>query len=91
MHPDLVNELTYLAEKRGLFITIETEGSHFIETDYPLGLISLSPKFSLSFLTENGPGPGTPARGFIGAFAIIPPLKILGLAKILGYTDWSRT
>ena len=48
MHPDLVNELTHLAEKRGLFITIETEGSHFIETDYPLGLISLSPKFSNS-------------------------------------------
>ena len=48
MHPDLVNELTHLAEKRGLFITIETEGSHFIETDYPIGLISLSPKFSNS-------------------------------------------
>ena len=48
MHPDLVNELTHLAEKRGLFITIETEGSHFIETDFPIGLVSLSPKFSNS-------------------------------------------
>ena len=27
---------------------METEGSHFIETDYPIGLISLSPKFSNS-------------------------------------------
>ena len=29
-------------------ITIETEGSHFVPTDYPIGLISLSPKFSNS-------------------------------------------
>ena len=48
MHPDLVNELTHFAYQRGLFITIETEGSHFIETDYPIGLVSLSPKFSNS-------------------------------------------
>jgi 7-carboxy-7-deazaguanine synthase len=48
MHPDLVNELTYFAYQRGIFITIETEGSHFIETDYPIGLVSLSPKFSNS-------------------------------------------
>ena len=48
MHPDLVNELTHFAHKRGIIITIETEGSHFIETDYPLGLVSLSPKFSNS-------------------------------------------
>ena len=48
MHPDLVNELTHFAYQRGLFITMETEGSHFIETDYPIGLISLSPKFSNS-------------------------------------------
>jgi 7-carboxy-7-deazaguanine synthase len=27
---------------------METEGSHFIATDYPIGLISLSPKFSNS-------------------------------------------
>ena len=48
MHPDLVNELTYFAYNRGIFITIETEGSHFIETDYQIGLISLSPKFTNS-------------------------------------------
>jgi len=48
MHPALVNELTHFANDRGILITIETEGSHFIETDYPIGLISLSPKFSNS-------------------------------------------
>jgi len=46
MHPDLVNELTHFANERGIVITIETEGSHFIETDFPIGLISLSPKFT---------------------------------------------
>jgi len=48
MHPALVNELTHFAHERNILITIETEGSHFIATDYPLGLISLSPKFSNS-------------------------------------------
>jgi 7-carboxy-7-deazaguanine synthase len=48
MHPVLVNELTNFAHERNIFITIETEGSHFIETDYPINLISLSPKFSNS-------------------------------------------
>lgn len=48
MHPALVNELTHFAHERGIFITMETEGSHFVETDYPIGLISLSPKFSNS-------------------------------------------
>jgi 7-carboxy-7-deazaguanine synthase len=48
MQPDLVNELTHFAYQRGIFITIETEGSHFVETDYPIGLVSLSPKFSNS-------------------------------------------
>ena len=48
MHPALVNELTHFAHERGILITIETEGSHFLETDYPIGLISLSPKFSNS-------------------------------------------
>jgi len=48
MHPALVNELTHFAHERDILITIETEGSHFIETDYPLGLISLSPKFNNS-------------------------------------------
>ena len=31
-----------------MFVTLETEGSHFIKTDYPLDFISLSPKFSNS-------------------------------------------
>lgn len=49
MHPELVNEIIHLAkEMRGMFITIETEGSHFLETDIPIDLISLSPKFSNS-------------------------------------------
>jgi 7-carboxy-7-deazaguanine synthase len=48
MHPTLVNELTHFAHERNILITIETEGSHFIATDYPLGLISLSPKFNNS-------------------------------------------
>lgn len=48
MHPALVNELTHFAHERGILITIETEGSHFIETDHRIGLISLSPKFSNS-------------------------------------------
>lgn len=57
MHPALVNELTHLAHERGITITIETEGSHFIKTDYPIGLISLSPKFSNSIpkIDENTP------------------------------------
>jgi 7-carboxy-7-deazaguanine synthase len=48
MHPKLVNELTHFAHERNILITIETEGSHFLPTDYPLGLVSLSPKFSNS-------------------------------------------
>jgi len=48
MQPALVNELTHFAHERNIIITIETEGSHFIETDYPIDLISLSPKFSNS-------------------------------------------
>ena len=48
MHAALVNELTHLANKRDIFITMETEGSHFLETDYPINLISLSPKFGNS-------------------------------------------
>lgn len=48
MWPTIVNELTHFANERGILITMETEGSHFLETDYPLGLISLSPKFSNS-------------------------------------------
>ena len=48
MHPKLVNELTHFAHERGILITIETEGSHFLETDYPINLLSISPKFSNS-------------------------------------------
>ena len=48
MHPVLVNELTHFANERGILITMETEGSHFVETDYPIGLLSISPKFSNS-------------------------------------------
>ena len=48
MHPALVNELTHLANERNIIITIETEGSHYIETDYPINLLSISPKFSNS-------------------------------------------
>ena len=48
MHPALVNELTHFAHEKNIFITIETEGSHYIETDYPINLLSISPKFSNS-------------------------------------------
>ena len=48
MHPTLVNELTHFAHERNIFITIETEGSHFLSTDYPIDLLSISPKFSNS-------------------------------------------
>jgi 7-carboxy-7-deazaguanine synthase len=48
MHPALVNELTHFANERDIFITIETEGSHFVATDYPINLVSISPKFNNS-------------------------------------------
>jgi 7-carboxy-7-deazaguanine synthase len=48
MHPALVNELTRFAHERHIITTIETEGSHFIDTDYPLDLVSISPKFANS-------------------------------------------
>jgi len=48
MWPKLVNELTHFAHEKGIFITIETEGSHYLETDYPINLLSISPKFSNS-------------------------------------------
>jgi len=48
MHPSLVNELTHFAYENNIFITIETEGSHFLTTDYPINLLSISPKFSNS-------------------------------------------
>ena len=48
MHGKLVNELTHFAHERNIIITIETEGSHFLQTEYPIDLISLSPKFDNS-------------------------------------------
>jgi len=58
MHPALVNELTHFAHERGIIITIETEGSHFVETDYPIDLLSLSPKFSNSVPVVGAVTPG---------------------------------
>lgn len=58
MHPALVNELTHFAHERGIFITMETEGSHFLETDFPINLLSISPKFSNSIPK---PGINTPS------------------------------
>ena len=43
MHSALVNELTHFAKERGIFITMETEGSHFLNTDHPIDLLSISP------------------------------------------------
>lgn len=48
MHPELLEQLTQFAMVRGIFTTIETEGSHFIKTKWPIDLVSLSPKFSNS-------------------------------------------
>jgi hypothetical protein len=57
MHPKLVNELTHFANERQIIITIETEGSAFLQTDYPIGLISFSPKFSNSVPVLGGTTP----------------------------------
>lgn len=48
MHPKLLEELSCFAHNNNIFITLETEGSHYIETSYPIHLLSLSPKFSNS-------------------------------------------
>lgn len=60
MHPELVNDLVVwfkeyhgrlessIVDETKSFITIETEGSHFVETQYKIDLISLSPKFKNS-------------------------------------------
>ena len=48
MHPTLVNELAHFAEKRDIIVTMETEGSHYLETDFKIDLLSISPKFSNS-------------------------------------------
>ena len=36
MHSDLVNQLMHFAHKNEIFVTMETEGSHAIETDIPI-------------------------------------------------------
>lgn len=46
MHPTLLAAISILAFEQKLFVTLETEGSHFVKTPYPFDLISLSPKFS---------------------------------------------
>ncbi|MFZ9035474.1 MAG: 7-carboxy-7-deazaguanine synthase QueE [Francisellaceae bacterium] len=48
MHPALINELTHFAKNHTIFTTLETEGSHFVKTDHPIDLLSISPKFSNS-------------------------------------------
>ena len=49
MHPKLIDELVTMAKNmRSMHVTIETEGSHFVETNYKIDLISLSPKFKNS-------------------------------------------
>jgi 7-carboxy-7-deazaguanine synthase len=48
MHSDLVNEITIFAKERGIIVTIETEGSHYLETQEPINLLSISPKLSNS-------------------------------------------
>ena len=58
MHSALINEITHFVHERNIIITIETEGSAFVETDYPLNLLSISPKFSNSVPVE---GAITPA------------------------------
>jgi len=54
----LVNEITHFAKERGIIVTIETEGSHFVETDHPLDLLSISPKFSNSIPAIGARTPG---------------------------------
>ena len=58
MHPSLVNEIMHFANERGIFVTIETEGSAFVETEHPIDLISLSPKFSNSIPKLGAVTPG---------------------------------
>lgn len=49
MHPELCDEVVFIfKEIHGIdegIVTIETEGSHFVKTRYPIDLVSLSPKF----------------------------------------------
>lgn len=47
-HKAITNDKTGIISFSKAFITIETEGSHLVETKYPIDLISLSPKFENS-------------------------------------------
>ncbi len=57
MHPDLLNELSYLAKQYKLLVTMETEGSHHVEVKYPFALVSISPKLSNSIPVLDGKTP----------------------------------
>ena len=49
MHRDVVNDVINIAQiVRKMHVTLETEGSHYIETDYRIDLLSISPKFANS-------------------------------------------
>ena len=48
MHPKLLEALTQIAKERGIFTTLETEGSHFVQTEHKIDLVSISPKFQNS-------------------------------------------
>jgi len=48
MHPELLENLTSFASERGIITTLETEGSHFIQTKNKIDLLSISPKFNNS-------------------------------------------
>ena len=47
-----------ISRRQYILITIETEGSHFLPTDHPIGLISLRPKFSNSVTIIGAVTPG---------------------------------
>lgn len=88
MHPALVNELTHFAHTRGIFITMETEGSHYLETDYPIDLLSISPKFSNSIPKLGVLTPG----GKVTTDRMIKQhnkfrLNIVAIAKMIKYHD----
>ena len=92
MHPALVNELTHFANERNILITIETEGSHFLETDFPLDLISLSPKFSNSVpvvgaTTPNGSIVDERMGEVAKAFVILKPNQSLEKDSLV---QWSK-
>lgn len=46
LHRSLLNDLVVFAHNNNIRVTLETEGSHFVKTDYPIDLVSISPKFS---------------------------------------------